>query len=153
MCHFQRMLKDSNSMKETDVCAGEAPRGLLERIPILQVQGIDAEAGSSDWEPDLIARLLVDGRPHELICEYKSNVPPRQGFTLRRLGRLMGVDLLRVCASWRGKMPATQIPQPARASLEAVPAHWTRGRPRNSKQPQRPRGRSIAALGPARTRC
>jgi len=64
-------------MKEAEARAGEALRGLLEKIPILQIKGIEAEAVSGDWEPDLIARLLVDGRQHLLICEYKSNGQPR----------------------------------------------------------------------------
>ncbi|MEW9898008.1 type IV toxin-antitoxin system AbiEi family antitoxin [Chitinivorax sp. PXF-14] len=71
------MLKEVHSMKEAEARAGEALRGLLEKIPFLQVEGIDAEAVSGDWEPDLIARLLVDGRQHLLICEYKSNGQPR----------------------------------------------------------------------------
>ncbi|MHA7685921.1 hypothetical protein [Cupriavidus sp. PET2-C1] len=52
-------------------------RRLLEKIPILKIEGIDAAAVSGDWRPDLIARLLVDGRQHLLICEYKSNGQPR----------------------------------------------------------------------------
>ena len=64
-------------MKETEARASEALRELLEKIPIVQVEGIDAEAVSGDWEPDLIARLLVDGQPHQILCEYKSNGQPR----------------------------------------------------------------------------
>jgi hypothetical protein len=64
-------------MKESEARAGEAVRRLLENVPILQIEGIEAEAVSGDWEPDLIARLLVDGRQHTLICEYKSNGQPR----------------------------------------------------------------------------
>ena len=71
------MLKDGNSMKDAEVQAAKALRGLLEKVPILQVKGIDTEAVSRDWEPDLIVRLLVDGRPHQLVCEYKSNGQPR----------------------------------------------------------------------------
>lgn len=71
------MLKDVSLMKEAEARAGEALRGLLEKIPVLRVEGIDAEAVYGDWRPDLIARLLVDGRPHRLICEYKSNGQPR----------------------------------------------------------------------------
>lgn len=71
------MLKNQSSMKDAEVRAAEALRGLLERIPILQVKSIDTEAVSNDWEPDLIVRLLVDGRPHQLVCEYKSNGQPR----------------------------------------------------------------------------
>ncbi|EON18878.1 hypothetical protein C265_15622 [Cupriavidus sp. GA3-3] len=64
-------------MKEAEACAGEALRRLLEKIPILQIEDIEAAAVSSDWGPDFIARLLVDGREHLLICEYKSNGQPR----------------------------------------------------------------------------
>lgn len=71
------MLKDSRSMKEAETLAGEALRGLLEKIPVLQVQDIGTEAVSDEWRPDLIVRLLVDGQPHQLICEYKSNGQPR----------------------------------------------------------------------------
>lgn len=77
MWYFQRMLKDTNSMKKAEARAGEALRRLLEKIPILQIEEIEAEAVSGDWEPDLIARLLVDGRQHRLICEYRSNGQPR----------------------------------------------------------------------------
>ncbi len=75
------MVKESYSMKEAEARAGEALRGLLEKIPILQVKGIDAEAVSGEWEPDFIARLLVDGRSHQLICEYKSSGQPRYART------------------------------------------------------------------------
>ena len=64
-------------MKEAEARAGEALREVLEKIPILKVEGIDAEAVSGDWEPDLIARLVVDGRQHLLICAYKSSGQPR----------------------------------------------------------------------------
>ncbi|MGN8135218.1 hypothetical protein ACTJLC_10875 [Paraburkholderia sp. 22099] len=71
------MLKEAYLMKEAESRAGEALRKMLEKVPILQIEAIDAEVMSDDWEPDLIARLLVDGRPHLLICEYKSNGQPR----------------------------------------------------------------------------
>jgi hypothetical protein len=64
-------------MKEAEARASQALRGLLEKVPILQVEDIKAEAVSGDWEPDLVVRLLVDGRQHLLICEYKSNGQPR----------------------------------------------------------------------------
>lgn len=66
-----------NSMKKAEARAGEALRRLLENVPILKIEGIEAEAVSGDWEPGMIARLLVDGRQHMLICEYKSNGQPR----------------------------------------------------------------------------
>ena len=71
------MLKNSFAVKEAEGRASEALRALLANVPILQVEGIDTEAISGDWTPDFIARLLVNGRPHLLICEYKSNGQPR----------------------------------------------------------------------------
>lgn len=72
------MMKDTNPMKASEARAGEALRLVLEKIPILQIEGIEAEALSGgDWEPDLTARLLVNGQRHLLICEYKSNGQPR----------------------------------------------------------------------------
>lgn len=71
------MLKDENLMKLAEARAGEALRRLLEKIPILKVKGIDAKAVSGHWAPDIIVRLLMDGQPHQLICEYKSNGQPR----------------------------------------------------------------------------
>ena len=75
--YFQLMLKEPDSMKNAESRAGEALRRLLEKIPILQIEGMEAEAVSGDWKPDLIARLRVDGQQHLLICEYKSNGQPR----------------------------------------------------------------------------
>ena len=77
MWYFQQMLKDAHSMKEAEARAGAALRRLLENIPILQVEGIDTDALSSDWEPDLTVRLRVDERQYLLVCEYKSNGQPR----------------------------------------------------------------------------
>lgn len=60
-----------------EIRAGDALRRLLERVPILQVEDIETEAVAGDWGPDLTVRLLVNGRRHLLICEYKSNGQPR----------------------------------------------------------------------------
>lgn len=50
---------------------------MLEEIPILQIEGIESKTASDQWQPDLIARLRVNGKPHLLVCEYKSNGQPR----------------------------------------------------------------------------
>lgn len=71
------MVKDDYSMKEIGMRASETLRQLLEKVPIIQIEGIEHEAASGHWEPDLIVRLLVDGRRHLLVCEYKSNGQPR----------------------------------------------------------------------------
>jgi hypothetical protein len=64
-------------MKDEEVRASEALRQLLEKIPIVEIEEITSEAASSQWRPDIVARLLVEGRPRVLVCEYKSNGQPR----------------------------------------------------------------------------
>lgn len=64
-------------MKKAEIRVDEALRKLLERVPIIQIEDIEPEAVSGHWEPDWIARLLVAGRPHLLICEYKPSGQPR----------------------------------------------------------------------------
>jgi hypothetical protein len=71
------MLKRSDSLKVAGARAGDLLRRLLEKVPIAQIEGIEAQAVSGDWRPDLIARVVVDGRQHVLVCEYKSNGQPR----------------------------------------------------------------------------
>lgn len=71
------MLKKSDSLKMAEVRAGDLLRRLLEKVPIVQIEGIEAEATPGAWRPDLIARLLVDGRQYVLVCEYQSNGQPR----------------------------------------------------------------------------
>jgi len=71
------MLKPAYSMKKIAPRAVEVLRGLLGKVPILQVKSIEAEAVSGDGGTDLIARLLMDGRPHQIICDYRSNGQPR----------------------------------------------------------------------------
>ena len=111
-------------MKEAETRAGEALRELLEKIPILHVEGIDAEAVSGDWEPDLIARLLVEGRPHQLICEFKSNGQPRYAraalLELRNYvaHRAVGVD----GAAARGEVQTPVVAARADAALCQRPA-------------------------------
>lgn len=71
------MLKAIENLKSDEARAHEALRGLLERIPILHIEGMDAGLASGNREADWIVRLLVDGQAHQLVCEYKSNGQPR----------------------------------------------------------------------------
>lgn len=71
------MLKDAQTMKKAETDAAEALFRLLDAVPILQVEHTEKEAASHDWEPDLVVQVRVHGRPHHLICEYKSNGQPR----------------------------------------------------------------------------
>jgi hypothetical protein len=75
------MLKEPNLMKEAEARAGEALRQLLEEVPIVKVESIEYEVASPEWEPDVIARVLADGRRHMLVCEFKSNGQPRYART------------------------------------------------------------------------
>lgn len=69
------MLKLTHSVKELEAQAAKALRELLEKVPIIQLESIEAEP--SDWGVDLVVRLLVVGKRHLLICDYKSNGQPR----------------------------------------------------------------------------
>ncbi len=73
------MLKNQLPMKDALSFASQALREMLEKVSILQVKGI--EAGSDAYEPDLTVKLLVNGRPHQLICQHKSNGQPRYART------------------------------------------------------------------------
>ena len=77
MWYFQQMLKTAHSLKAAQ--SGEALRTLLLNVPAVQVTSIKAEAQAvpGDWQPDFIARLLVNGQQHQLICEYLANAQPR----------------------------------------------------------------------------
>lgn len=64
-------------MKELEVCAAEALRQLLAKVPIIEIEDIEHERASSQWEPDMIMHVHTGGRPHLIICELKSNGQPR----------------------------------------------------------------------------
>lgn len=72
MWYFQRMLKEANFMKEAETRAGEALRELLEKIPILHVEGIDAEAAGLKWLAlsinDVAGRFPLLGGGTRLAC-------------------------------------------------------------------------------------
>jgi hypothetical protein len=75
------MLKESTPMKELEMRAAGALRQLLEKIPTIEIEDIEHERPSSQWEPDIIARVHTGGRHHLLICEFKSNGQPRYART------------------------------------------------------------------------
>src|SRR5579862_4396436 len=77
MHYFQQMLKEVFLMKDGEICACDALRQLLEKVPIVEINEITSEAASGEGKPDMVARLLVDGRPRVLVCEYESNGQPR----------------------------------------------------------------------------
>jgi hypothetical protein len=72
------MLKNASLMKKEEFRAAEVLRNLLEKIPGLYIESIEVEAaGSHNWEPDFVVRVLVNDVKHLLICEYKLNGQPR----------------------------------------------------------------------------
>jgi hypothetical protein len=75
------VLKSAKPNKDAEERAGAALRRLLEKLPILEIQAIEHDAASARWEPDLLAHVLVEGRQHLLVCEYKSNGQPRHART------------------------------------------------------------------------
>jgi len=69
------MLKPYHSMEEQR--AGEALSQLLAHVPIIQIVGRAHEVPHNRYRPDFVVQILVDGREHLLIGEYKSNGQPR----------------------------------------------------------------------------
>ncbi len=56
--------------------AVEALRSVLEQVPVIALKRIEHEVGV-DRRVDILVRLKVGGRPHELICEVLSSGQPR----------------------------------------------------------------------------
>lgn len=71
------MLKEANSLKLAETQVSEALRLLLEKISILKIETIEAEAATGEWAPSCVARLRVNGRTHWLVCAYQSSGQPR----------------------------------------------------------------------------
>jgi hypothetical protein len=71
------MLKVIESMKEIQACAADALKELLAQVPAIAVNRIEREVQGPDFGIDILARLDVGGRHHELVCEVKPNGQPR----------------------------------------------------------------------------
>lgn len=71
------MLKPPESVKELEERAAGALRALVAEVPAVRLENVEAEPRAPDRGVDLLARLHVDGRPHMLVCEVKSNGQPR----------------------------------------------------------------------------
>jgi len=71
------MLKNANSMKDVQDQGSQALLRLLEKIPSLHIEGVDTEVRQGNNRLDLVVQLDVDGRPHRLIGEWKTNGQPR----------------------------------------------------------------------------
>jgi hypothetical protein len=71
------MMNSIESLKELEGQAAGALRALIEQVPAIKVKGIEVEPQDADRGVDILARILVAGRPHVLLCEVKANGQPR----------------------------------------------------------------------------
>ena len=71
------MLKMTESMKEVEIKAVQALKQLLAQVPAIDVKRIETEAPRDRYHVDILARLSVGGRSHDLVCEVKANGQPR----------------------------------------------------------------------------
>jgi hypothetical protein len=71
------MLKSSHSLKDTEARAEEALRQLLASIPVVAMKGVEHGGATTERRPDLLARIKVAGRAHQLVCEVRSSGQPR----------------------------------------------------------------------------
>jgi Transcriptional regulator, AbiEi antitoxin, Type IV TA system len=72
------MLKTTDSMKATRARAAKALEELLSQVPPITVECIDQEVQIADRQADIVARVLIGSRHHELVCEVKGSGQPRQ---------------------------------------------------------------------------
>lgn len=78
ICHFQQMLKTSESMKNLEQQAAGALAALLQRVPALVIDHIQIEpVGGPDRGVDILAHVVVADRRHTLVCEVTSSGQPR----------------------------------------------------------------------------
>jgi hypothetical protein len=71
------MLKSHNSLKKLEFHAGQALQALLAQVPPIEVERVETGQAALAGEPDIIAHVLVSGRPHVLICEVQTSGQPR----------------------------------------------------------------------------
>jgi Transcriptional regulator, AbiEi antitoxin, Type IV TA system len=64
-------------MKELEGQAAGALRALIEQVPAIKLKDIQVEPQDADRGVDILAHILVAGRPHVLLCEVKANGQPR----------------------------------------------------------------------------
>ena len=75
------MLNTPKTLNALEMRAEVALLELLAKIPTIEIEDIERERPSSQWEPDIIAHVRTGGRPHLLIVECKSSGQPRHART------------------------------------------------------------------------
>jgi len=76
-CHFQRVMKSPDTMKDLENHAAEALRALLQQVPTIKLGRIKIEPDGPDHGIDILAQIQVAGCPHTLVCEVKASGQPR----------------------------------------------------------------------------
>lgn len=71
------MPKHATDVRSAETPTARALRAVLACVPMIKIESISAESGEAVWNPDLIARLKVHGRPHLLVCGFKASGQPR----------------------------------------------------------------------------
>jgi hypothetical protein len=71
------MLKSLESVKALEDQAASALRALIEQVPAIKLKDIEVEPPGADRGIDILARILVAGRPRVLVCEVKASGQPR----------------------------------------------------------------------------
>lgn len=85
------MLKQSEAMKFEQEAISELS-GLLDRVPIVHIEGVRAEPEDSpDRGVDAVIDLRVDKTPYQIYCEFKSNGHPKA--TRRAIEQLKHLSL------------------------------------------------------------
>jgi hypothetical protein len=71
------MLKTYESMKEFQMHAADAFKGLLAQVPVIMLTDIKLEALGPAGRMDIVAEINISGKRHTLVCEVKNNGQPR----------------------------------------------------------------------------
>jgi hypothetical protein len=64
-------------MNEVEIKAVQALKDLLAQVPAIDVKRIETEVSQDGRDIDILARLSVGGRRHDLVCEVKASGQPR----------------------------------------------------------------------------
>ena len=114
------MLKMSEAVKFEQEAIGELSE-LLERIPIVQIEGVRAEPECGpDRGADAVIDLRVDGKPYRIYCEFKSNGHPKA--TRRAIEQLKHLHLGK--PNEAALFAAPYISEPARALCVAAGVNY-----------------------------
>src|ERR1039458_9039620 len=74
---FQQMLNLAKSVNNLEHRAAGSLKALLSQVPAIELQDIHLERQAADREIDILAHIIVAGRPHSIVCEVKASGQPR----------------------------------------------------------------------------